>query len=83
MEGWLRGLKLGLAINIIAVILDVAITVPVFVQDYALFFNSVSLWLGILISIFTFIIGSVIFKNKRIKEPVSILDPEEQRGTVE
>ncbi|MFH1501362.1 MAG: DUF5367 family protein [archaeon] len=48
-----EGLLLGLIMALTGIILDLIITVPLFVKDYTAFFGDLYLWIGILLGIIT------------------------------
>ncbi|MFH1404542.1 MAG: hypothetical protein ABIH21_00395 [Patescibacteria group bacterium] len=62
--GYINGIKLGVIMLIIATILDIIITVPLFVKDYGMFFADWKLWLGILLGILAIAVGAQLFGKK-------------------
>lgn len=47
------GILAGIAFALTGIILDLVITVPLFVKDYGLMFKDLGLWIGILLGILT------------------------------
>ena len=63
-----NGLLFGLGMLIVGTILDAAITVPLFVKDYAMMFGKWSLWVGYaLVIVIGGIVGLVIKRKEAIK----------------
>tara|TARA_Y100000034_G_C6899253_1_gene415323 strand:- start:260 stop:628 length:369 start_codon:yes stop_codon:yes gene_type:complete len=62
-SNFIKGIKIGIIFAITGIILDLAITVPLFVKDYTLMFGDIGLWIGIVLGIITAgVVGAV--KNK-------------------
>ncbi len=58
------GIKAGAVIVLTGVLLDIIITIPLFVKDYALYFSDYLLWAGILYAILLFGIFASVERNK-------------------
>lgn len=58
-----KGILVGIVFAITGIILDLIITVPLFVKDYGLMFGDLGLWVGVILGILTVgVVGAI--KNK-------------------
>jgi hypothetical protein len=57
------GLKFGITILIIGTILDMVITVPLFVKSYPAYYSDILLWIGYALSLIGFGFGAMFKKN--------------------
>ena len=69
---WLLGIKLAVVVMITSFLLDVIITVPLFVKDYGDFFLSWQMWFSIILALLGFAIGAEVFRKKKLPEPVIV-----------
>lgn len=65
---WRKGLVLGVAGIVVGTVLDLIITVPLFIKSYSQFYGNWMLWLGFLITIILCILAGAEF-DKTFTKP--------------
>lgn len=60
----MSGVKLGLVVIAVGLLLDVAITVPMFVKDYSFYFGKWTIWAGYALAVVVMGVGAGLFSKK-------------------